>query len=150
MAQRNEDRGPRILVDYVNVSELSDIPVSVLKSRLNSIPELEKNLQKADKESQNLREELFSLRQELASSRNGLLDQTDRRVDLKDKDDEGQGDDEVDDEPGIAIEDQLRIKEQSAKAIEIYMSTLYSTVWQGCSKSTYGRLGCMHDLIALC
>ncbi len=46
---------------------------------------------------------------------------------------------EIDDEPGIAVENQLRIKEQSAKAIEILTSHLHSTVWQGCSKNTYGE-----------
>ncbi len=46
---------------------------------------------------------------------------------------------EIDDEPGIAVENQLRIKEQSAKAIEILTSHLLSSVWQGCSKNTYGK-----------
>ena len=37
---------------------------------------------------------------------------------------------EIGDEPGIAVENQLRIKEQSAKAIEILTSHLLSAVWQ--------------------
>ncbi len=48
-------------------------------------------------------------------------------------------DEEVGDEPGISVENQLRIKEQSAKAIEILTSHLLSSVWQGCSKNTYGK-----------
>jgi hypothetical protein len=46
---------------------------------------------------------------------------------------------ETDDEPGIAIKNQLRIKELSEKVIEILTSHLLSTVWQGCSKNTYGE-----------
>jgi hypothetical protein len=42
-------------------------------------------------------------------------------------------------EPGIALEDQLRITEQSAKAIDLLKSHLFSTVWQTCSKNTYGN-----------
>ncbi len=47
---------------------------------------------------------------------------------------------ELDDEPGIAVENQLRIKEHSAKAIEILTSHLLSAVWLGCSKNTYGEV----------
>ena len=46
---------------------------------------------------------------------------------------------ENDDEPGIAVENQLRIKEQSAKAIDFLTTHLLSAVWQGCSKNTYGE-----------
>jgi septal ring factor EnvC (AmiA/AmiB activator) len=42
-------------------------------------------------------------------------------------------------EPGIALEDQLRITEQSAKAIDILSSHQLSTVWQTCSKNTFGE-----------
>ncbi len=58
---------------------------------------------------------------------------------------------EIDDEPGIGVENQLRIKEQSAKAIEILTSHLLSAVWQGCSKNTYGEhvLCFSHDLLEL-
>ncbi len=45
-------------------------------------------------------------------------------------------------EPGIALEDQLRIAEQSAKAIELLSSQLLFTVWQTCSKNTYGNDVC--------
>jgi hypothetical protein len=45
---------------------------------------------------------------------------------------------EFDDEPGIAMENQLKIKELSEKVIEILTSHLLSTVWHGCSKNTYG------------
>jgi hypothetical protein len=46
---------------------------------------------------------------------------------------------EVDEgEPGIALEDQLRITEQSAKAIDLLSNHLLSTVWQPCSKNTFG------------
>ncbi len=41
-------------------------------------------------------------------------------------------------EPNIALEDQLRITEQSAKAIGLLSDHLLSTVWQTCSKNTYG------------
>ncbi len=53
--------------------------------------------------------------------------------------------DEVDEadeeEPGIALEDQLRITEQSAKAIDLLSNHLLSTVWQTCSKNTFGNSG---------
>jgi peptidoglycan hydrolase CwlO-like protein len=42
-------------------------------------------------------------------------------------------------EPGIALEDQLRITEQSAKAIDLLSNHLLSTVWQTCSKNTFGK-----------
>jgi hypothetical protein len=41
-------------------------------------------------------------------------------------------------EPGIALEDQLRITEQSAKAIDLLSNHQLSTVWQTCSKNTFG------------
>jgi hypothetical protein len=54
-----------------------------------------------------------------------------------------ENDDDVDEpdeeEPGIALEDQLRITEQSAKAIDILSSHQLSTVWQTCSKNTFGK-----------
>jgi hypothetical protein len=81
---------------------------------------------------------LLSLREELTNARHIFTNQVTRRGEAHDDVDEGNGDDDVDDEPGIAVEDQLRIKEQSAKAIEIYTTTLLSSVWQGCSKNTYG------------
>jgi hypothetical protein len=58
---------------------------------------------------------------------------------------------EIDDEPGIAVENQLRIKEQSAKAMEFLTSHLLSAVWQGCSKNTYGEnISCFSpDLLEL-
>ena len=43
-----------------------------------------------------------------------------------------------DEEPDIALENQLRFKEQSAKCIELLKTHLHSTVWEGCSKNTYG------------
>ncbi len=46
---------------------------------------------------------------------------------------------EFDDEPGIAMENQLKIKELSEKVIEILTSHLLSTVWHGCAKNTYGE-----------
>jgi hypothetical protein len=47
--------------------------------------------------------------------------------------------DDNDEEPNIALEDQLRITEQSAKAIGLLSDHLLSTVWQTCSKNTYGN-----------
>jgi hypothetical protein len=49
--------------------------------------------------------------------------------------------DAVDDEeePAIALEDQLRITEQSAKAIDLLSNHLLSTVWQPCSQNTFGN-----------
>jgi hypothetical protein len=162
--------GPRILVDYQCISELTGISSNDLKTWFPHIPQLitgleeakEANIKlkeeneklqndlderdsKAINERQGLREDLSSLRDELASARITLMDQINRRGEANNDDDEG-GDNEVDEEPGIAMEDQLRIKEQSAKAIEIYTSTILSTVWQGCSRSTYGlcTLFCMN------
>jgi hypothetical protein len=62
---------------------------------------------------------------------------------LSDKYQEREHDEEVEepdeDEPGIALEDQLRITEQSAKAIDLLSSHLLSTVWQTCSRNTFGK-----------
>jgi FtsZ-binding cell division protein ZapB len=62
---------------------------------------------------------------------------------LKSKFDDRENEDveEVDDEeePGIALEDQLRITEQSAKAIDLLSNHLLSTVWEPCSKNTFGK-----------
>jgi hypothetical protein len=46
---------------------------------------------------------------------------------------------EEDEEPRIALEDQLRIVEQSSKAIDLLTNHLFSTVWQTCSKNTFGN-----------
>jgi hypothetical protein len=113
------------------------------RQRLRELESLNEN---ARNERQGLREALISLNDELANVRITLMDQISRRSETNNNDDEGPGDNEVDDEPGIAMEDQLRIKEQSAKAIEIYTSTLLSTVWQGCSRGTYGDLCCLLNL----
>jgi hypothetical protein len=113
--------GPRILVDYQSISEVTGVSSTQLKEWSTLIPQM--------------KEDLNSLRDELA------------RRETSNNDDEGLGDNEVDEEPGIAMEDQLRIKEQSAKAIEIYTSTLLSSVWQGCSKSTYGELWYLEIMI---
>jgi hypothetical protein len=45
----------------------------------------------------------------------------------------------TDEEPRIALEDQLRIAEQSPKAIDLLTSHLFSTVWHMCSKNTFGE-----------
>ena len=67
---------------------------------------------------------------------------------LKSKFDDRENDEveEVDDqeEPGIALEDQLRITEQSAKAIDLLSNHLFSTVWQPCSKNTFGNVVLAH------
>ena len=46
---------------------------------------------------------------------------------------------EDDEEPRIALEDQLRIVEESSKAIDLLTNHLFSTVWQTCSKNTFGN-----------
>ena len=62
---------------------------------------------------------------------------------LKDKYQEKEHDEDVqepdEEEPGIALEDQLRITDQSAKAIDLLSSHLLSTVWQTCSRNTFGK-----------
>jgi hypothetical protein len=45
----------------------------------------------------------------------------------------------MDDEPGIAMENQLKIKELSGNVIEILVSHLLSSVWQECAKNTDGE-----------
>jgi hypothetical protein len=75
---------------------------------------------------------------ELVNTKHELLEKFQRSEKQSEIEEGGQNAD-VDDEPGIAVENQLRIKEQSAKAIDIYMNTLLSTVWIGCSKNTYGN-----------
>jgi hypothetical protein len=123
-----------------------DITHQNLLSRLARIDE-ELNLARQDNgktekkcESQN--ENLLSLREELTNTRHSFKDGISRRGEAHDADEKVQ-DADVDDEPGIAVEDQLRIKEQSAKAIDIYTESILSSVWLGCSKSTYGKLNHM-------
>jgi hypothetical protein len=167
---RESSTAPRILVDFQSISEAAnlsadelwnkihvDIPrvsgeCAILKDDLQELNgytainlldlrnDLRSESDKTMKECQSINEQLFTLREELTNARHIFSNQISRRGDAHDDVDEGNGDDDVDDEPGIAVEDQLRIKEQSAKAIEIYMTTLLSTVWQGCSKSTYGEI----------
>ncbi len=49
------------------------------------------------------------------------------KFDERVKDEQGKDDLEDEDEPGIALEDQLRITEQSAKAIDLLTNHLFST-----------------------
>jgi hypothetical protein len=65
------------------------------------------------------------------------LDSLKSRFDDRENEDVDEVDDE--EEPGIALEDQLRITEQSAKAIDLLSNHLLSTVWQPCSKNTFGN-----------
>jgi hypothetical protein len=64
------------------------------------------------------------------------LDSLRSRFDDQEKD---KAEEEHEEEPGIALEDQLRITEQSAKAIDLLSNHLFSTVWQTCSKNTFGN-----------
>ncbi len=84
--------------------------VEELKQRMGSVEELERKVLE-------LEEMMWNLNQ----ARENEMDEPDEE------------------EPGIALEDQLRIAEQSAKAIELLSSHLLFTVWQTCSKNTYGN-----------
>jgi hypothetical protein len=76
----------------------------------------------------NLRDEMGKNTEELETLKSKFDDQANNEVEEVDEE-----------EPGIALEDQLRITEQSAKAIDLLTSHLLSTVWQTCSKNTYGK-----------
>lgn len=107
-----------------------------------------------DKIIDNLRKENAALRQKASDldktikaqnfENSGKLQKLEESVDsLKSRFDDRENEDveEVDDEeePGIALEDQLRITDQSAKAIDLLSNHLLSTVWEPCSKNTFGK-----------
>ncbi len=119
-------------------TELADV-------QINSRTEHEKtkhDLERLEKAMENSVTELSDMNEhlalELGNLKHALSTKGRRNEKRAEIEDGGQNATDVGDEPGIAIENQLRIKEQSAKAIEIYMDTSLSTVWIGCSKNTYG------------
>ena len=68
-----------------------------------------------------------------------LQEQRDVLDHILEKEDDHDDNPPDEEEPGIALEDQLRITEQSAKAIDLLSNHLLSTVWQTCSKNTFGK-----------
>jgi hypothetical protein len=89
---------------------------------------LERYVGKADQQLQEQKDEFLVHREEM-------------RKYIMEKEDTDEKQPDTQEEPGIALEDQLRITEQSAKAIDILTNHLLSTVWQTCSKNTFGKCG---------
>ena len=104
----------QVLMD-VGLAGAVGISADELKKRMDSVIDLQAKVGEMTEQIQDMKEKLLNQAKE---------------------DDEMEPDEE---EPGIALEDQLRIAEQSAKAIELLSSHLLCTVWQTCSKNTYGN-----------
>jgi chromosome segregation ATPase len=98
--------------------------------------DMEKQKVDFEKEVENRNEQLEETKEEMAQYKEGL-DSLKSRFDDQGKDEAEELENE--EEPGIALEDQLRIIEQSAKAIDLLTNHLFSTVWQTCSKNTFGN-----------
>ncbi len=119
-------------------TELADVQDKSIKEHektKHDLERLEKAMENAVTELSDMNEHLAL---ELGNTKHALASKARRSDKQAEIEDGGQNASDVGDEPGIAIENQLRIKEQSAKAIEIYMNISLSTVWIGCSKNTYG------------
>jgi predicted RNase H-like nuclease (RuvC/YqgF family) len=89
---------------------------------------LKQDVEQNNRAAENLREGMERNAEDLETLKSKFDDQANEEVE------------EVDEgEPGIALEDQLRITEQSAKAIDLLSNHLLSTVFQTCSKNTFGN-----------
>ncbi len=112
----------------LGLAEVVRMPVDQLRQRMQTVIELQKQVEDLQSRDENVRKE-FSAVQD-------ALDVLNQRYRDRENDEDT---DEPDEEPGIALEDQLRITEQSAKAIDLLSSHMLSTVWQTCSKNTFGE-----------
>jgi predicted nuclease with TOPRIM domain len=126
----NPDGGLHFLMD-VDLPGALGISTDDLKKKFESIQRLTTELDDLKSSLQN------DVKKRMSQMKDSLDYLKERYQDRENREDQTENLDE--DEPGIALEDQLRITEQSAKAIELLSSHLLSTVWQNCSKNTFGK-----------
>jgi hypothetical protein len=127
----------------MSVQELK-AEISDLKNQKDRQEEaMQTNIKKIHAENEKLRSKIVELKYHETENDQKLKKLEEYLDSLKSKFDDRENEEveEVDDqeEPGIALEDQLRITEQSAKAIDLLSNHLLSTVWQPCSKNTFGN-----------
>ncbi len=147
--------------EKVKLSEMMDQRLSEMfaqewETTRKSVIDMETKNRSLETKSQSLTVEMRELKDEWAQLNDGFTDLTDKWKERQEsfeyleaqveksmktvyegEEEADQGDE--DEEPSIALEDQLRITEQSAKAIGLLSDHLLSTVWQTCSKNTYGN-----------
>jgi hypothetical protein len=130
----------QVLMD-VGLSETVGLSVNELKQRMKDVPELqiEVNILKAERDQSKkiMTNEVIDLRREIEKLHDTVDYLKGRYRDREN--DEVAAEEPDEEEPGIALEDQLRITEQSAKAIDLLSNHLLATVWQTCSKNTFGK-----------
>jgi hypothetical protein len=129
----------------VGLSEAVGMSVDELKQRMGSVPELQNEVDKLKTKSNESDKTMRDKVIELSSCIEKLSESIDfLRERYRDRENDEEVEEPDEEEPGIALEDQLRITEQSAKAIDLLSNHLLSTVWQTCSKNTFGK--CRPDL----
>jgi hypothetical protein len=125
----------------VGLADEVGMSVAELREAINSMNFLKTENDKLKKELRQLKDEVKELKYSETETNGKMDDFVDSLNSLMSKFDD-QTNEEVEEadegEPGIALEDQLRITEQSAKAIDLLTNHLLSTVWQSCSKNTFG------------
>jgi hypothetical protein len=125
----------------VGLADEVGMSVAELREAINSMDVLKTENDKLKKELRQLKDEVKELKYSETETNGKMDDFVDSLNSLMSKFDD-QTNEEVEEadegEPGIALEDQLRITEQSAKAIDLLTNHLLSTVWQSCSKNTFG------------
>jgi chromosome segregation ATPase len=134
MKKELEDQRTQLMKDAKIAEEKLKEEIEKNFSRLKE--DMEKQKVDFEKEIENRNEQLEETKEEMALYKEGL-DSLKSRFDDQGKDEAEELENE--EEPGIALEDQLRIIEQSAKAIDLLTNHLFSTVWQTCSKNTFGN-----------
>jgi hypothetical protein len=129
-----------VMMDVGLADELG-MSVTDLRAAINSVNGLKAANDKLKSEIEQLKDEVNELKYSEAETVSKMDGFGNYLNSLMSKFDD-QANEEVEEadegEPGIALEDQLRIAEQSAKAIDLISNHLLSTVWQSCSKNTYG------------
>jgi predicted RNase H-like nuclease (RuvC/YqgF family) len=108
-----------------------------IKSLQHDNGELRKNVSELKRTIKNLKLHVENQNDRKLDELEGCLDALKSKFDDRENEEVEEVDDE--EEPGIALEDQLRITEQSAKAIDLLSNHQLSTVWQPCSKNTFGE-----------
>jgi chromosome segregation ATPase len=126
------------------LSELTANEIERTKRAEEKNQDLVKENKTLIKELKELKDELNALKGEWNETKDSVenleaqVDKNLKNVNDRESEEVEQEDDD-DEEPTIALEDQLRITEQSAKAIGLLSDHLLSTVWQTCSKNTFGN-----------
>jgi sugar-specific transcriptional regulator TrmB len=147
----------------VDIAEAVEMDVDQLKERLHIVEEMEGKIEHLVEDNEKKNETIKELNRHLESleeryqKREEIINNMEERyqkselnilammgkIEALTERSRERADDEVDEpdeeEPVIALEDQLRITEQSAKAIDLLTNHLLSTVWLTCSKNTFGK-----------